>query len=114
VLIFGPTAWAQTIWIFFGFFGTAGIISYAALSGSFPVQLSGRVTTGINLLVFVAAFIAQWAIGVIIEMWPIAPDGSYSVQGYRAGFGLMLVIQVASLCWFFYADRFIKKDEDIQ
>ena len=114
VLIFGPTGWAQTIWIFFGFFGTAGIISYAALSQSFPVQLSGRVTTGINLLVFVAAFIAQWAIGVIIEMWPIAMDGSYSAQGYKAGFSMMLVIQITSLFWFFYAGRFVNQDEDIE
>ena len=111
VLTFGPASWAQAVWIVFGFFGTAGIISYAALTQSFPVQLSGRVTTGINLLVFVTAFIAQWAIGVIIEMWPIASDGSYAMQGYRAGFGMMLVIQVAALCWYFYAGRFINKDE---
>lgn len=111
VLTFGPASWAQAVWIVFGFFGTAGIISYAALTQAFPVQLSGRVTTGINLLVFVTAFIAQWAIGVIIEMWPIASDGSYAMQGYRAGFGMMLVIQVAALCWYFYAGRFINKDE---
>lgn len=111
VLTFGPASWAQAVWIVFGFFGTAGIISYAALTQSFPVQLSGRVTTGINLLVFVTAFIAQWAIGVIIEMWPIASDGSYSTQGYRAGFGMMLVIQIVALCWYFYAGRFINRDE---
>lgn len=111
VLTFGPASWAQAVWIVFGFFGTAGIISYAALTQSFPVQLSGRVTTGINLLVFVTAFIAQWAIGVIIEMWPIASDGSYATQGYRAGFGMMLVIQIVALCWYFYAGRFINKDE---
>ena len=34
------------LWSLFGFFGTAGILSYAALSYRFPKQLSGRGTTG--------------------------------------------------------------------
>lgn len=112
LLVVGPLSWAQAVWIVFGFFGTAGIISYAALSQSFPVHLSGRVTTGINLLVFVAAFIGQWAIGAIIEIWPIGANGGYSVEGYRAGFGMMLVFQVVSLGWYFYAGRFIGQDKD--
>jgi len=110
LLILGPVSWARAVWIVFGFFGTAGIISYAALSQSFPVHLSGRVTTGINLLVFVAAFLGQWAIGAIIELWPVGTDGVYSVEGYRAGFGMMLVFQVISLCWFLYANRLVGRD----
>ncbi len=91
------------IWIMFGFFGTSGIISYAGLSRQFPGRLSGRVTTGLNLLVFVSAFAAQWTIGAIINFFE-GGAGSldhYGASGYRAGFGLMIVLQLISIGWFF-------------
>ena len=87
------------IWILFGFFGTSGIIAYAGLSRQFPGRLSGRVTTGLNLLVFVSAFAAQWAIGAIINFFE-GGAGSldhYGASGYRAGFGLMIVLQLISI-----------------
>jgi hypothetical protein len=89
------------LWICFGFFGTSNIITYASLSQSFPAHLSGRVTTGVNLLVFVAAFIGQWAIGAIIGLWPVGENGSYALPGYQAGFAVMLGTQVLCLIWFF-------------
>ncbi len=109
VLVFGPPEWAGFVWLLFGFFGTAGILAYAALTQSFQVHLSGRVTTGINLLVFVTAFAAQWVIGAVIELWPISPDGSYSAPGYKAGFSLMLFAQAGAVFWYIYAGRFVKK-----
>ena len=89
------------LWVCFGFFGTSNIITYASLSQSFPAHLSGRVTTGVNLLVFIAAFIGQWAIGAIIGLWPIGEDGSYALPGYQAGFTVMLGTQVLCIVWFF-------------
>ena len=115
VVIINPDGWLIPLWMLFGFFGTSGIIPYAALSRTFPVKLSGRVTTAINLLVFVTAFVVQWLIGAIIEMWPVQPDGTYPNQGYRAGFGLILAIQFLSLGWFFIATRYMKmkKSRDV-
>ena len=43
-----------------------GIISYAVLSQSFPAHLSGRVNTGINLLVFSFDFSRIWSITVLV------------------------------------------------
>jgi predicted MFS family arabinose efflux permease len=98
ILLGGETP--SFLWIAFGFFGTSGIISYASLSQSFPAHLSGRVTTGVNLLVFIAAFAGQWGIGAIIGLWPVGTDGSYALPGYQAGFAVMLSTQVLSLLWF--------------
>ena len=109
LLLFCPISIAKPLWLMFGFFGTSGIIAYAALSQSFPVQLSGRVTTAVNLLVFIAAFAGQWAIGAIIGMWPHGDGGSYAPQGFTVGFGIMLFIQVLSLAWFFVAKWIIGK-----
>ena len=91
------------IWLLFGFFGTACILPYAALSQSFPRQLSGRVNTGLNLLVFVAAFAAQWAIGLIIDLWPQTTPGSYNATGYSSSFGLIVILQLAGAIWYFLA-----------
>ncbi len=87
------------LWMAFGFFGTTGILPYAALSQKFPVHLAGRVNTGLNMLVFVAAFGAQWGTGAIIGLWDKVPGGGYNPDGYQAAFGLMLCVQVASLVW---------------
>ena len=101
LIILEFTNWVVSLWILFGFFGSTGIIAYAALSQSFPAELSGRVTTGINFIVFIAAFAGQWAIGAIINLWPINANGVYSPQGYQAGFTLMFALQILSLIWFF-------------
>ena len=46
--------------ILLGFLGTSSILIYAGYSQIFPKNLSGRVSTILNLLVFVAAFFLQW------------------------------------------------------
>jgi len=107
LIILGPAELAKPLWVVFGFIGTSGIIAYAALSRRFPTHLSGRVTTGVNLLVFIAAFAGQWAIGAIIGLWPVSEAGNYSLAGYRAGFSAMLGLQVLTLVWFFVASRMI-------
>ncbi|WP_161626876.1 MFS transporter [Desulfospira joergensenii] len=86
--------------VLFGFFGTSGILSYTSLTLDFPPTLSGRVTTGINLLVFVAAFTIQWAIGAVINLWEISAANTYDPAGYRAGFSALLFCQVLALIWF--------------
>lgn len=89
------------VWVAFGFFGTAGILPYAALSQQFPAELAGRVNTALNLLVFVLAFVGQWGMGVIIEMWPITAVGGYAPEGYRAAFMGVFACQLLALAWFF-------------
>jgi MFS family permease len=101
LLVLQWTALTVPLWLLFGFFGTACILPYAVLSQSFPKHLAGRANTGLNLLVFVAAFAAQWAIGVIIGLWPQAAAGGYSADGYRAGFGLVLGMQLVAALWYF-------------
>lgn len=104
-ILLAPPSWTLTLWLGFGFFGTAGTIAYASLSQNFPVQLAGRVSTALNLLVFVASFVAQWAIGMIVGLWPGTAAGGLSPAGLRAGFLLMIACQVIGLLWFILAGR---------
>ncbi len=86
--------------ILFGFFGSSGILSYTALTMGFPKTMSGRVTTSINMMVFVGAFVAQWAVGAVINLWEVSATGNYDPAGYRVGFMGLLGCQVLGLFWF--------------
>ena len=109
VIVSGNTCGTTVMWILFGFFGTSGILPYAALSQSFPLNLSGRVNTTLNLLVFLAAFAAQWGIGAIIGRWPTTQTGAYAPAGYQAAFGTLLCIQLLTILWFWLASALLKK-----
>ncbi len=89
-----------TLWLVFGFFGTSGILPYAALTQQFAQHLAGRVITAINVMVFFSAFTAQWGIGVIINMWDKSSAGKYDPAGYQAAFGLIAGIQISGLIWY--------------
>jgi hypothetical protein len=87
----------------FGFIGTTGVIPYPALAMSFPSQLAGRVSTGLNVLVFVAAFAAQWGIGAVIALFPVTAAGNYASQGYQTSLAILLGMQALCLVWYFLA-----------
>jgi hypothetical protein len=105
MLVCNWTPLPRLLWVLFGFFGTASILPYAALSQNVPPKLTGRANTGLNLLVFVAAFAAQWGMGAMISLWPAGTLGRYAPAGFQAGFGLMLAMQVLAWLWFFVAGR---------
>jgi MFS family permease len=109
LIILEVKAWVVPLWILFGFFGTSGILPYAVLSQSFPAQLSARVNTALNVLVFVAAFSAQWGIGAVIEQWPMTSGGGYAPAGYRAAFALMLILQILCATWYALSGWFMRK-----
>lgn len=98
-------AWAPRppilmVWLGFGFFGTSGILNYAVLCQAFPRELTGRVNAALNLLVFLGAFTAQWAIGAIIGLWPQLAGDHYHPLGYRAAFSVIIVCQLLAAGWF--------------
>ncbi len=107
-LAFGWTESVAVVWGLFGFFGPAGILSYAVLSQSFPPGLAGRVITGLNVLVFSAAFALQWGIGAVIDLWPVSESGGYAPMAYQAAFGVILAFQVATLIWFAVFPKVLK------
>lgn len=105
LLVLQVTALTLPTWFLFGFCGTSCILPYAVLSQSFPKHLAGRANTGLNLLVFLAAFAAQWVIGLIINLWPQSLSGGYNSVGFAAGFGLIVALQMVSALWYFRSSK---------
>lgn len=99
-LAVGYLGMQSVVWFLFGFLGTAGTVNYAILLQAFPVSMAGRAITALNLLVFVASFLVQWGIGIVINFYPTG-GGRYAPKGYAVAFGASVVLQVASLFWFF-------------
>jgi predicted MFS family arabinose efflux permease len=75
-------------WAMFGFLATAAVLPYSILSQAFPTTLAGRVNTALNLLTFLAAFVAQWLIGVGVDAW-----------GHRATLAVSLAVCLTALLW---------------
>jgi predicted MFS family arabinose efflux permease len=100
LLALQPAGLGVPLWLLFGFCGTACILPYAVLSQQFPPRLAGRVNTGLNLLVFLAAFAAQWGVGAIIGQWPATAAGGYDPTGYCWGFALLAGLQILGAGWF--------------
>ena len=101
LMALGWTAQPMLLMTAFSFFATAGILPYAGLSQIFPKALSGRVSTSLNLTVFLGAFAVQWGLGEIISLWPTEGKG-YAPESYGAAFGSLAVLQLFGLLWFIF------------
>lgn len=99
-LCFEPVSIALPLWIAFGYLGSSGLLPYAILSQHFGPKLTARANTGINFLVFVAAFAAQYGIGAVIGLWPETAEGGYAPVAYQAAFGGVAALQLLALLWF--------------
>jgi len=86
------------LWPLLGLSFSLGNIAYSQLTASFPVALSGRVNTALNLLVFVGAFGLQWGIGAAVDAF--ASGGMVRADAFRATLGTLLVAQVLAFVWF--------------
>ena len=107
-MIYGGIGSPLILVILLGFFGTASVLVYAGYAKIFPKNLSGRVSTFLNLLVFIGAFILQWGIGAIIELWP-PTDNGYDPESYQSAFGFLVILQAAGLMWYLFSKKIYRK-----
>lgn len=87
-------------WALFGFFGTAGTLMFAGLGQQFPVEISARVSTSLNLGIFLGAFIVQWGMGAVISLWPSEDGQHYPAEAFRWALGGATLLQAFALCWY--------------
>jgi predicted MFS family arabinose efflux permease len=97
-LALGITWQPMLLWSFFTFCAASGTLAYPLLSSSYPVAMTGRILTAVNVLTMACAFLFQAGVGAVIGLWP-AVNGRYDPSGYALAFGLIFVLQLASLLW---------------
>lgn len=93
------------LWGAFGLVGNFSALGFAVLSQHFPQSLSARANTAMNVLVFLFAFGAQFAIGAIIDLYPPTAGGGYQPEAYQVAFGAIAALQFAAICWYFISGR---------
>ncbi len=91
ILGVGPTL---PLWCVLGYVSSTGAQMYGVVAGLFPMKLSGRVTTCINLMAFVGAFAVQWGLGGLLDL--LRAGGMDGAQSLRVAFVMLLAAQVAS------------------
>jgi MFS family permease len=96
-----PTGQARWVVLLgMGLLANINLLSYPLLAQNFPAGLMGRVNTALNLFVFLGAFVLQYAVGALVDLFePVAPT-TYPPQAYQTAFAVMVIVQVASWIWF--------------
>src|SRR3954464_5594225 len=82
----------------YAFSGISAALSYALLTPLYPPEMTGRVSTAVNLLMFTVSFVLQWGIGVVLKLYPVV-DGRYSPTGYAVAFTTLAALQLAAVAW---------------
>jgi MFS family permease len=82
----------------YAFTGISAALAYAILTPLFPPEMTGRVNTASNMLMFAASFALQWGIGAVLRMYPVV-DGRYSPTGYTVAFATLAAAQLAAIAW---------------
>lgn len=93
-----------TLSVMFTLVGTITGIEYAIVAQSMPRELTGRAATFLNLLIFIGAFLVQAGFGLVIGLWKTDLLGHAPLEAYRAGFALLVLIQLPGL-WNFARQR---------
>src|SRR5712664_2013711 len=81
--------------------GATIVLSYAILAEYFPKELAGRANGALNLFHIAAAFVVQYATGVVLQHWT-PQAGHYPEIAYQTALALNLALQVAAWIWFMF------------
>lgn len=79
--------------------GAATVLSFAIMAEYYPKQLTGRANAALNLFHIAAAFVLQYATGVVLGQWT-PQAGHYPEIAYQTAFALNLVLQIMAWIWF--------------
>jgi len=97
VLGTGVAKWGVLLGI--GLLSNINTLCYPILSRHFPPGMTGRATTGLNSFFFVGAFLVQFMIGEVIDLFPATEPGHYPVAAYQVAFAAMITVQLFGWLW---------------
>jgi predicted MFS family arabinose efflux permease len=98
LLAAGETRGLPVILAVYGFTAISASLAYALFTPLFPPEMTGRVNTASNVLMFGISFLFQWGIGAVLRLYPVT-DGRYSPDGYAVALFSLGVLQLAAVAW---------------
>jgi predicted MFS family arabinose efflux permease len=107
LLALGVTTGALALCVGFIFASSAAVLGYSLLSRRFPKAMAGRVNTTLNTFAFSGMFLGQWGVGLVLNQWPQTAEG-YDPRAYAWGFGMLWLVQLAGLAWFWGGRRMLE------
>lgn len=98
-ILLSSAAWSWMLWIALALFITVTTLVQTDVSLAFPPSSAGRANSAYNLMLFIGAFVVQWGIGLLIDVF--ASRGWAPGAAMRAAFGVCLALQTAA--WIVFA-----------
>ena len=90
----GPTT--APLWALVMFLSTMTMISFPIIGRLFDADETGRIFSLLNFIIFLASFVVQWLVGIILDFYPVV-DGHFAHGGYMLGLGLILIMNIAAV-----------------
>jgi type III secretion system YscQ/HrcQ family protein len=90
------------VWGAFSVAGAAAMLPFVILLTHFPQAYAARACASIGVLQYVATLFIQWAIGIVVAIWPHAASGQTSATAYAMALMVPIVLQLAALAWFLF------------
>lgn len=103
-LIIAEAGSTLVLWCVLGVVSATGAQMYGVVAGLFPLHLTGRVTTSINLMAFIGAFVVQWGLGGLLDGFKAGGMGG--ADALRVAFLILLGAQILSFVPLARAGRF--------
>jgi hypothetical protein len=95
-----PLAWVVLLYALFGFTGAFNIMIVTQARQIFPLHITGKAVTAINVFAIGGTFLLQWWMGLIIGLFPVDAAGAYPPQAYSTVLVVMGAGTTLSLLWY--------------
>lgn len=92
--------WVRLTYGIFGFTGAAQTMTLAQARQLFPLYMTGKATTAVNLFAIGGTFLLQWWMGLIINLFPADGVGRYPPQAYTAALMFTGIGTLLALLWY--------------
>lgn len=70
----------------FGIAGAFNVLTFAHVRFIFPLSMTGRAITAMNIFGIGGSALLQWSLGVVIGLYPLVDGGRHPPEAYRISF----------------------------
>jgi MFS family permease len=95
-----PVGWVVLLYAIFGFTGSFNIMIVTQARQLFPLHITGKAVTAINVFAIGGTFLLQWCMGLIIGLFPVDAAGAYPPQAYSAALLFTGMGTTLTLLWY--------------